>query len=140
MSMNPPTTPGTRVLLIGAPAQLQFALAAASGSEPVDEIYFEPVADLAAGLGALKGRAYSAAVLHCQCGDSGRLEDLRILTASAPYLPVVLVAESARDGGEARARALGARDYLIQDSLEYRMLITAIREASGRQATENAFF
>ncbi|HWG68786.1 MAG TPA: EAL domain-containing protein [Steroidobacteraceae bacterium] len=138
--MNHPTTPGTRVLLIGAPARLQSALAAASGSEPVDEISFEPVADLAAGLDALKGRAYSAAVLHCQRGDSGRLEDLRILTASAPYLPVVIVAESARDGSEARARALGARDYLIQDSLDYRMLITAIREASGRQAAENAFF
>jgi diguanylate cyclase (GGDEF)-like protein/PAS domain S-box-containing protein len=140
MSMNYTAPHNNRVLLIGAPAHLQVALVAASGSKPMDEIHFEPVADLAAGLDALKSCAYSAAVLHCQRGDDGRFDELRILTASAPHLPVLIVAEHAHGGTEARARELGARDYLIRDSLDYQALITAIREASGRQAAENAFF
>src|SRR6185437_14919144 len=98
MSMNYTAPHNNRVLLIGAPAHLQVALVAASGSKPMDEIHFEPVADLAAGLDALKSCAYSAAVLHCQRGDDGRFDELRILTASAPYLPVLIVAEHAHGG------------------------------------------
>ena len=126
------TGPGLRVLLVEDDAAFAsyLGLALAAGTEPAA---VQAVGDLVGALEQIRRSSPDAVVLDLNLPDSDGLATLRVVLASAPQVPVVVLTGVADVDVARQALQLGAQDWLVKGQLDPDVVQRAVRYAVERK-------
>ena len=126
------TGPGLRVLLVEDDAAFAsyLGLALAAGTEPAA---VQAVGDLVGALEQIRRSSPDAVVLDLNLPDSDGLATLRVVLASAPQVPVVVLTGVADVEVARQALQLGAQDWLVKGQLDPDVVQRAVRYAVERK-------
>jgi diguanylate cyclase (GGDEF)-like protein/PAS domain S-box-containing protein len=98
----------------------------------------EWVKTLAEGIALLRIRKSWAVFVNLRLPDRRGLDILRELFVAAPGVPVLVLAGARHTQLALQALRLGAKDYLLEDQLDRKSLVRAIRNMAERQTAEEA--
>jgi diguanylate cyclase (GGDEF)-like protein/PAS domain S-box-containing protein len=100
----------------------------------------EWVKTLAEGIALLRLRKTWAVFVNLRLPDVAGLDILGELAVAAPGVPVLVLAGAKHTQLALQALRLGAKDYLLEDQLDRKALVRAIRNMAERQAAEETMF
>jgi diguanylate cyclase (GGDEF)-like protein/PAS domain S-box-containing protein len=100
----------------------------------------EWVKTLAEGTALLRTKAIWAIFVNLRLPDSKGLKILEELAVAAPGVPVLVLAGAKQTKLALEALRLGAKDYLLEDQLDRKSLVRAIRNMAERQNVEETLF
>lgn len=100
----------------------------------------ECVKTLAEGTALLGAMEIWAIFVNLLLPDSKGLKTLEALTRAAPGVPTLVLAGAKQTKLGLEALRLGAKDYLLEDQLDRKSFVRAIRNMAERQTVEETLF
>jgi diguanylate cyclase (GGDEF)-like protein/PAS domain S-box-containing protein len=95
---------------------------------------------LAEGTGLLRAKEIWATFVNLRLPDSQGLKILEELALAAPGVPTLVLAGTKQTKLALEALRLGAKDYLLEDQLDTRSFVRAIRNMAERRTVEETLF
>jgi diguanylate cyclase (GGDEF)-like protein/PAS domain S-box-containing protein len=95
---------------------------------------------LAEGTGLLRAKEIWATFVNLRLPDSQGLKILEELALAAPGVPTLVLAGTKQTKLALEALRLGAKDYLLEDQLDTRSFVRAIRNMAERRTVEESLF
>jgi diguanylate cyclase (GGDEF)-like protein/PAS domain S-box-containing protein len=100
----------------------------------------EWVKTLAEGTALLRAKEIWAIFVNLRLPDSKGLKILEELARAAPGVPTLVLAGAKQTNLALEALRLGAKDYLLEDQLDRKAFVRAIRNMAERQTVEETLF
>src|ERR1700685_4252236 len=100
----------------------------------------ECVKTLAAGMELLRAKEIWAIFVNLRLSDSKGLPILEELALAAPGVPIMVLAGAKQTKLALEALRRGAKDYLLEDQLDRKSFVRAIRNMAERQTVEETLF